>query len=210
MITVHCLQAFKPTLKGIIRDVRTIWTLEELGVPYERKIMNAMKGEHKQPAFLALNPFGKVPTIQDGEVTLYESSAICIYLGDKYGKLMPGTGLRERALYNQWMAFATATLEPMAFRVFGYDHGDDKNPVAEKIRNDSLGHVDGWLGVVDAELGKRPYLLGDAFTIADIMMSSVARIVQHTEVAAKHPRFAAYLKKNYARPGFERALKNHG
>ncbi len=77
MITVYSLSAFKSELKGVIRDIRVVWTLEELGMPYERKVMDPLQREHKAAEYRAIHPFGKVPAIRDGDFTLFESAAIC-------------------------------------------------------------------------------------------------------------------------------------
>jgi len=210
MITVYSLAAFRPEVKGIIRDIRTVWTLEELGLPYERKVMDAMQREHKQPDFLAINPFGKVPAIKDGDFTLFESAAICAYLGDKTQKLIPKPATRERALYDQWVSFTTSTLEPNAFRVFGCDFFQEKSEAVAKLRAEACATIDGMFGVLDTRLANMPYLLGEHFTLADVLLSSVVRSVEHTELAAKHASFKAYLDRNYARPAFLRAYENNG
>ncbi len=211
MITVYGLKAFMPQLKGLVRDIRTVWTLEELGLPYEQKKMDALKKEHKEAAFLALNPFGKVPTIQDGEVTLFESSAICTYLGEKAGKLLPTQGTAQRHKYDQWMAFANSTLEPLCSRVVGIDFFEQtKSEALTKYRNETLELATGMVAALDAQLAARSYILGEAFSIADIMLSSVLRMLSHTEVTAKYPNVIAYLLKNFSRPAFARAHEKNG
>lgn len=210
MIKVYGLGPFMPSLKGVVRDVRAIWALEELGLPYEHKIMDAMAREHKRPDYLAINPFGKVPAIQDGDFTLFESGAICGYLVDKTGKLGPKAGTKERALFDQWNLFTLATLEPHCARVFGIDFFQkEKDPVSDKIRSDALGFVDGMYTALNKELEGRPYLLGQDFTMPDLILSCTARFVAHTELQAKHPKLDAYLKKNYERPAFKKAYSLH-
>lgn len=211
MITVYGLGAFLPQLKGMVRDIRTVWTCEELGLPYKRVVMNAPAREHKKPEYLAVNPFGRVPAIQDGEVTLFESSAICSYLGDKAGKLLPAPGTRERSVYDQWMAFAVATLEPMTVRVVGIDFFvADKSESLMKYRNDALEVCSQLIAVLDKQLEERPYILGEAFSIADIMLTTVLRQIKHTEVPSRYASVNGYLKKNEARPAFLRAYENNG
>lgn len=205
MINVYALNPFRPELKGLVRDIRTTWTLEEVGLPYQRKVMDPTVREHKRPEFLALNPFGKVPTLQDDDLVLFESSAICSYLADKTGQLIPKAGSRQRVIYDQWVAFTISTLEPMAARVLGFDFFIDKDATTAKLRSDALDTVSGLLKTVDSELSKRSYLVGDTFTVADILFSSVVRMVAHTEVMQPYSHLQAYLAKNYQRPAFLRA-----
>ena len=211
MITIYGLNAFMPQLKGIIRDIRPVWTLEELGLPYQRNVMSAQNGEHKTPAYLAIHPFGKVPAMTDGDFALFESAAICTYLGDKQNKLIPAAGTLDRAVYDQWVLFAASTLDPVAARVLGIDFFiEKKDATLIQYRNDALESLTGMIAALDKELGKRPYILGEAFSIADILLSSSLRIVNHTEVTAKFPNVQAYLNKNFARPAFVKALENNG
>ena len=210
MIKIYSLSAFKPAVKGVIRDIRPVWTLEELGMPYERIVLDPVKREHKTTAYLALNPFGKVPTMVDQDFTLFESSAICTYLGDKVGKLLPNAGTRDRALFNQWVSFSTTTLEPQAFRVFGFDFFSEMDAAKKILRDESLQAVSTFLGVIDKELIQRPYLLGSDFSIADIIFGSVCRVVFHTGVGDQYPSLRAYLSRIYTRPAFETANEKNG
>src|SRR5262245_6206158 len=104
---------------GVSRWVRPYWLLQELDVPFEPKLVSVRKGEHRSPEFLAVNPFGKLPALVDGDLTLIESAAICTYLGDKYAEkaLIPKTGTRARALHDQWVSFAITELEQPLWRI---------------------------------------------------------------------------------------------
>lgn len=211
MIKVYGLAPFMPQLKGVVRDVRAVWALEEVGLPYEHKIMDAGAREHKRPEYLAVNPFGKVPAIEDGDFNLFESTAICGYLVDKTGKLGPKAGTKERALFDQWNLFAVSTLEPNVARVFGFDFfTKEMDGTRKQMRADALEVVEGMFAVLDRELARRPYILGDEFTMSDLILSSTARFVGHTELAARLPHLGPYLKKNYNRPAFKRAIQRHG
>lgn len=90
------------------------WYLEELALSYEFVLLDMEAGEHRQSAFLAINPMGKVPALVDGELTLWESGAILLYLADKYGSCTSLT-VEQRARLNQWILFANATLGPGVF-----------------------------------------------------------------------------------------------
>ena len=210
MITVYSLSAFRPNLVGLIRDVRVTWALEELGIAYQRKVMDPLKKEHKTPEYLAIHPFGKVPAIQDGDFMLFESSAICSYLGDKASKLLPSPATRARALYDQWMSYSISTLEPQCGKVFGYDFFTDKDATTDRLRAEALALVTGQFQVLDGVITKNGYLLGDGFSLADLTLSSVIRFVMHTEVTVNYPALQAYLTRNFERPAFLRAIKNNG
>jgi glutathione S-transferase len=211
VITVYGLKAFLPPLKGRIRDIRTLWALEELEVPYTHKKLDAQRREHKQASFLALNPFGRVPAIQDGDVTLFESSAICTYLAEKHGKLIPASGSPQRREYDQWMAFTISTLEPLCTRVVGIDFFEsDKSPALMKYRNESLESVAKLLQVLDQRFEGQSYVLSGAFSMVDVLLCSVLQLLSHTPVMERFPHVQAYLTRACERPAFARALEGHG
>lgn len=212
MIKVYGLSPFMPSLKGVVRDVRVVWALEELGEKYERIVLDPLKREHKKPEYLKLNPFGKVPVLEDGDFVLFESLAICTYLGDKHNKLIPKPATKERALYNQWTSFAISTFEPPSFRVFGADYftkPEHKDATMERIRKENLELVDSYMGVMDTHLAHNAYLLGDNFSIADVIFTSSCRILAYTKVLDKHKNLSAYVSKNCERPAFKKALAVH-
>ncbi len=120
-ITIYGLAAFKPQLKGVIRDARCQWVLEELGVPYKHVVMDPTKAENKTPEYLAIHPMGKVPAMVDGTMTLIESAAICEYLAEKYSRLIPNSKDPEYFLHKQWMYYARTTVEPQSTRIFSCD-----------------------------------------------------------------------------------------
>src|SRR5687768_2672078 len=92
MLKIYGAKAPWPFLKGVIRDIRPVWLMEELGEPYERISLDPMKGETRSEAYLAINPFGKIPALQDNELSLFQSSTVCVYLADKFQKWIPRVG----------------------------------------------------------------------------------------------------------------------
>src|SRR5262249_16435341 len=116
-IKIYGAKAFVPALKGIIRDIRPAWMLEELGVPYERISLDAKGGETQKPEYLKLNPFGKVPTLQDGDFSMFESAAICQYLAERHNKFIPEKGTPEYYTCLQWCYFAVTNIEPNCARI---------------------------------------------------------------------------------------------
>src|SRR5262249_30062465 len=102
------------------RSVRARWLLEEIGEPYELVRLDLSKAEHKEPGYLKIHPHGAVPAFSDGDLTMFESSAICMYLADKFPqkRLAPPVGSTVRGLYYQWMVYSIATLEPPILQIF--------------------------------------------------------------------------------------------
>lgn len=202
-ITIYGLAPYKKEVRGLVRDLRCIWALEEMGATYAHKILDPFKREHKSPEYLKLNPFGKVPTMTDGDLVLFESSAICTYLGDKFKKLIPSADSLQRNKYNQWMAFCISTLEPWISRVAGFDlFTENRNETIDGQRKAAIENVESFLGVVEKELSSRPYLLGQDFSMVDIFFSCSMISLAHTDTRKKFPAIDAYLERNYRRPAF--------
>ena len=175
------------------------WLLEEIGAPFELKRLDMAKNEHKAPAYLKLNPFGKVPTLIDGDAVLTERAAICTYLADKYagGTLAPGILDAKRGDYLRWMFFSVGSLEVLFTAKFlSLDLPPTQAP---------YGTFEDANAVMDAAVAKGPYLLGEQFTAADIMMGTMIRWGLMWELVAG-PHLAEYVKRLEARPAFQRTL----
>ena len=182
------------------RSFGVMWLLEEIDRPYELKRLDLTKGEHKTKSYLQLNPFGKVPTLTDGDAVLTERAAICTYLADKYagGILAPGVNDPKRGEYLRWMFFSVGNMEPLFLAKFmNLDVPSTQAP---------WGTFEATNSVIDAAVAKGPYLLGDQFTAADIMMGTMIRWGLMWELVAG-PHLAGYVKTLEARPAFQRALK---
>jgi glutathione S-transferase len=155
------------------RAMRSLWMLEELGVPYEHIKTNFATGDTRQAAYLKINPNGKSPALQDGDVTLWESLAINLYLARKYDKgLWPKTVADEGHTF-KWSIWAmTEAEEPvltaLLHRVFFPENQRDKAKA-----DDAAQRFTTPLRVLDGELGGKPFLLGNAFTVADLNVASV-------------------------------------
>jgi len=170
------------------------WMLDECGVPYEIVPVDFQKREHKTPQFLEINPAGKLPALVDGDARVFESAAICIYLGDKFpdARLAPGIASPERGRYLSLMVYATSQLEPsMGDALLGA-------PPATAQR--------GWTDfetakdVVERELGDGPYLFGDWFTAADVMIGSMFIYLRMWGSPLGRPALEAYADRLLARP----------
>lgn len=163
------------------------WYLEELEVPYEFVLLDMQAGEHLQPEFRQINPFGKVPAIVDGDLKLWESGAILLYLAERYGK----ETLEERAISAQWILFANATLGPGIFV--------EANRAREMPR---------LMEPLDKILGQQPFISGDRFTVSDVAVGSfLAYIPLMLKLdLSEYPNVTAYMKRMAERPAFQKAI----
>ena len=187
------------------RSVRVIWLLEELGVPYEVRTVSLARDTPRSPAHLRAHPLGKVPAIEDGDVVMFESGAIVEYLVERYGagRLAPPPGTPERATYLQWLHFGEATCLPPLSDLVQHTF---MRPEAERIAAmvpDATARVTAWLDVLDAALASRPYVAGEAFTAADVMVGyAVALAKLIGQLGPAHPHVMAYVERLEARPSY--------
>ncbi len=172
------------------RTMRPLWMLEELGVPYENKPVSFL-GESRSPEFLRLNPNGHIPVLRDDDVVIWESMAINLYLARKYGK-----GLWPRTVEDEGRAFQWSG---------GFLPEDQRDP---KKADDAAERFKTPLGVLNGALAGKQYLLGDAFTVADL---NVAAVLCWAFLAGldlgKAPQAQAWLGRCTGRPAFERVQR---
>ncbi|MBW4503160.1 MAG: glutathione S-transferase family protein [Scytonema hyalinum WJT4-NPBG1] len=182
-------------LYGGVRSRASIaqWYLEELAVPYEFVKLDMQAGEHRLPAYLAINPIGKVPAIVDGDFQLWESGAILLYLADKYGKVTSSP--EKRAELAQWVLFANATLGP---GIFAEANREREMPLLMTALNEIFE--------------RQPFLLGNEFTVADVAVGS---ILSYIPVLLKldlssYPGVLNYMKQVSERPAFQKSIGSRG
>ncbi len=199
--------------KGLLRDIRIFWALYELDLPFDVKWFDVSKGEHKSPDYIAANPFGKVPVIRDEEadLNLFESAAIVKYLANKVegDDRLVACDARGDAEIDQWLHFAKATLEPAVFGYFATVNFTPDAPGNEWRQERFADQAKGMLSTLDEILGQRKYLVGERFTVADLIMGCSLRYVIDTPYAKGFDNVAAYMARLYGRPAFERALAFH-
>lgn len=187
------------------RSVRVAWLLEELGVPYETVTMTF--GGLKKPEYLRIHPLGKVPAIQDGALTMFESGAIVEYLLETYGngRLAPAPGTDDRGRFLQWMHYGEATLLPPLGEIAAHTFF---RPEAERIAAvviDARARLDAALAVLESALAGRAYLVGDSFTAADLMVGySLGLANLFGLLGESHANLAAYLARIEARPAYRK------
>ena len=190
------------------RAVRPRWMLEEIGAPYEL-VRLQLGTDNKTPAYLKMNPNGTVPTLVDGDLTLFESAAICQYLADRFPdkRLAPPVGTPARGLYYQWIHYAMSALEPPLVTIFL--HTINK-PEAERIPalvSEARTQLKTVLGVVEQAVLGRTFILGDQFTTADVMVGSTLVWAQMMSLLGdERPAPAAYLGRLASRPASQRAM----
>lgn len=191
------------------RSVRIYWLLEELGVPYEVKIPFSSPTAPKSPEYLKLNPLGKVPTIEDGDLAMFESGAIVEYLIEKYGKgrFAPAPGTPERGKYLQWIHFGEATAAPPLADIVVHTLFKPEAERLPAVVEDGKRRVGLVLGVLDKELVGKDYLLGSEFTGADIMVGYALFLMKLLGLMSdEYPNVVAYLARLQQRPGLQKAL----
>jgi glutathione S-transferase len=155
------------------RGARVVWLCEELGVPYEIVPHEFNRSALQSPAYLAVQPLGQLPAIEDGDVRMFESGAILVYLLEKYGqgRLAPAPGTRERAEYLQWFHFGEASLAVHVTTIVRHRFGRSEEKRLEGAVTEGRERAKLGIEVVERALHGRPYILGDDFTAADIMVS---------------------------------------
>jgi glutathione S-transferase len=187
--------------QGLVRDLRVRWALEEAGLEYRVRLL----GQQRPPDYVKEQPFEQIPCFSDGEVKIFESGAIVQYIGEKNEALLPRDPYSKfRAI--QWTYAALNSVEPAIQNVFAVTvfYADQewaklRRPGAEEFARLKLKRVSDWLG-------DKQWLEGDRFTIGDLMMVTVLRNLNHTDMVAEFPNLTAYQKRGEARPAFKRAL----
>ncbi|HEY3148962.1 MAG TPA: glutathione S-transferase family protein [Dongiaceae bacterium] len=177
------------------------WMFEELDVPYELHAISLERGDHKKPAYLALNPLGKVPAITHQGVTITEAAAICAYLADEFpaAKLSVPIGNPKRGIYLKWLFFSPSCLEQAML-----DRWTNRAPVP--ATQSSYGEYDTVMDTAAHAVAGGPYLLGDQFTAADVVIGSCLQFGIMVKAIPERPEFAAYLGRLQARPALQRSF----
>lgn len=189
--------------RGLARDMRVRWALEEVGQPYDVRLLSfkAMK----EPAHLALHPFGQIPTYEEGELVLFESGAIVLHIAERHGGLLPAdANARSRAI--AWMFAALNTVEPPIFErtmavIFERDrtwYGERLTMLEDRVRVR--------LRELSNRLGNAEWLDG-AFSAGDLLMVSVLLRLQGSGMLDEYPNLSAYVARGEARPAYKRAFE---
>jgi glutathione S-transferase len=186
------------------RAAGTLWMLEEIGREYELRFVDIMKGAQKSPEILALNPMGKIPILVDGEQVITENCAIALYLADRYasGKLAPALDDPARGTYLRWSVFAPSVIEPGAAAKGG--------GWAAKPGQVGWGTYEAMHEAMEHALAKGPFLLGERFSMADVVFGGTLRFMLRFDMVEKRPAFTSYIERLQERPALQRAdARNH-
>ena len=184
------------------RSFTTLWLMEETGEPYERVLTDISTGANKTPEYLAINPMGKVPALADGDVTMAESAAICAYVADRspQAKLAPPINDPRRAKYLQWLFFAPSCIEPAILQTY--------LKLEIPAVSAAWGSATQTFDVLDQALEKGPWLLGNDFTAADVVIGAGMNFaIRMFKMIPTRPNFDRYLDACAARPAFQTAAK---
>lgn len=188
--------------RGLARDMRVRWAFEEVDQPYDVRLLSfdAMK----EPAHLALHPFGQIPTYEEGDLALFESGAIVLHIAERHAGLLPDEA-RARARAVAWMFAALTTVEPpiVEREMAGYMERD--KPWHEARQPMLKDRIRVRLGELSSRLGDADWLDG-AFSAGDLLMVTVLRRLEGSGLVEDYPNLAAYVARGTARPAYQRAF----
>jgi len=183
------------------RSSIALWMLEEVGQLYDIHLLSLQKEENRKPEYLAVNPMGKVPALRHRDTIITEAAAICTYLADEFpqAKLNVPIGDPRRGIYLKWLFFGPGCIEPAVI--------DRAAPRKEEARRSMLGYgdFDTTMNTVAQAVAKGPWLMGDQFTAADVVVGSTIRWGMMFKMIPERPEFIAYAGRIAARAAAQRA-----
>ena len=188
--------------KGLARDTRVRWALEEVGQPYEVRLVPF--AAMKEAAHLRLHPFGQIPTYEDGDLVLFETGAIVFHIAERHVGLLPDdASARARAI--SWMFAALNTMEPVILELFIAKVLEGDKPWARERLALVEDRIRNRMGQLSARLGDADWLDG-GFSAGDLLMVSVLLRVRSSGILDEYPDLAAYVARGEARPAYQRAF----
>jgi glutathione S-transferase len=203
---VYVFKSLPPVLWGYTRDIRAMWALEECGIPYEPIGLDCgPNGLQDEIEYGSINPFKQVPVIDDDGYVLAESGAILLYLAEKSGKLIPHD-LKERAQVYRWLISSLNNIEPFALLVLFADIQGDLNPHMQGLRPWNAEILGRFLPHIEEMLTKKQFIVGNEFTVADIILTCVLRELRKNEILKTYPGIETYRKRCEERPAFVKVL----
>jgi len=203
MITISAFKWVPEFAQGQVRDLRARWALEEAGLPYRTRLLE--QGDQDTPEYRTLQPFGQVPILEDDGFVLFESGAIVLHIGEHSEVLLPKDPA-ARARATQWLVAALNSIEPFLMNVALIDLFYKNEEWAKLRRPGAVNFAQRRLSALSKTLDDKPYLDGDRFTAGDLMMTTVLRILKHTDIVSSDKRLAAYIERCTMRPAFKRAF----
>ena len=205
MITLNAFRMVPPFARGLVRDFRVRWALEEAGIPYQERLIGSE--DLATAGYRALQPFGQIPAIEAEGLKLFESGAIVLHIAESSETLMPRDANR-RVRTIAWMFAALNTVEPPVQELGRLDHfhageawAAARRPLAIEAAQKRLTALEDWLGGRD--------YLEDRFTAGDLLMTTVLRFLRHTDIVSERPVLKAYQERCETRPAFQKAMADH-
>lgn len=182
------------------RAANAVWALEETEIPFSLHFVDAFAGEQKSPEILGLNPMGKLPILKDGDTVVTEAAAIGLYLADRYalGRLAPKPDDPRRGTYFRWVLFGPSVLEPAVMAK------GSKWEVNEGAAG--WGSYESMIQALSSALEKGPFLLGEEFSMADVVLGGTVRFLLQFKMLDALPAFEEYVERLTARPAYQRAM----
>lgn len=201
-ITITAFEVALDRGKGLARDMTVRWALEEAGLPYEVRLVPW--ADFGKPAHRRLQPFGQIPTYEEGDLVLFESGAIVLHIAQHHAGLLPEDAhARARAI--TWMFAAVSSVEPLIFQRELVEHTESDKSWAVEHMVMVEARVASRLGELSARLGDADWLDG-GFSAGDLLMVQVLRRIEGSGLLAALPKLAAYVERGKARPAFQRAF----
>lgn len=202
IITITAFERSPDGGRGLARDTRVRWALEEVGQPYTVRLVSF--AAMKEPAHLALHPFGQIPTYEEGDLVLFETGSIVFHIAQHHPGLLPDdANARARAV--TWMFAALNTMEPPILELLTARLVEGDRPCAAERRPLIVDRIRNRLGQFSSRLGDADWLDGD-FSAGDLMMVSVLRWLKAPGILNEYPSLAAYVGRGEQRPAFRRAF----
>ena len=201
-VTITAFECSPDRGRGLARDMRVRWALEEVGQPYDVRPLSF--GAMKEPAHRAVHPFGQIPTYEDGDLVLFESGAIVLHIAERHAGLLPDDA-NGRARAIAWMFAALGTVEPPIFERSIATFVERDKPWFEERQLMLDARVRARLDELSSRLGDADWLDG-AFSVGDLMMVTVLRRLGGLEALDAYPNLAAYVARAEARPAYQRAF----
>lgn len=189
------------------RTLRALWTLEEVGAGYEYVEVDVLHGEGREPWFLAINPGGKVPVLDDDGTIVTESAAICLHLAERYldAGLLPSTGTRERTECYRWISFALTELDAPLWTIAKHRFGLPRERRVPAVIETASWEFRNAAKLLADALEYRQHLIGDSFSVADILTGHTLIWARGARLQLGSDRLQQYLETVTARHAFERA-----
>jgi glutathione S-transferase len=206
MLKVYGFSKVNAVARGNTRDLRVLWALEEMELPFELVGMDHPAHELNTDAYRRLSPFEQIPAIEDDGLVLSESAAIVLYLARRTGKLIPGDRDGEAQVV-RWCFAALNSVEPPLLSLMLIDWAKDDG--CGKYRENTAAWANRRLSELERWLDRREYVAIDDFTVADILMSHVLDAIKDPELTALHPRVTSYRDRCLARPAWKRTIDKY-